>query len=278
MLEVIRSIIEKCDSDQPNIRPTEIYNEGWMLNALLHWFAENPQIKGHQLSFWPQSRWYSESLLPTQFKRIPKTESFSQEWNKSAENHTHADGAMGHFDIGTEGRKENLALRKEAQQFIVIEAKMFSKLSKGTSNARSYNQAARNVACMAEILRQTYNKYHPNIPIEQWLNNFTSNNTDSSHGLGFYVVAPECNRYLFEDMTQAGAIETVVRERIQLHKTIAPTKKDLQQFEKCFIGLMEIIDIGFMPWEDLIEFITKQDQNYGASFDIFYQKCVEFNR
>ena len=34
---------------------------------------------------------------------------------------------------------------------VVIEAKMFSKLSPGVTNAKYFNQAARNVACMAEI-------------------------------------------------------------------------------------------------------------------------------
>ena len=63
----------------------------------------------------------------------------------------HANGVIGHFSIGDEG-KADLKLLPEATQFLVLEAKMFSGLSPTVNNARYYDQAARNVACMAEVL------------------------------------------------------------------------------------------------------------------------------
>jgi len=39
-----------------------------------------------------------------------------------------------------------------AEQLIIIEGKMFSRLSAGITNAKYYNQAARAVGCMAKVL------------------------------------------------------------------------------------------------------------------------------
>ena len=46
----------------------------------------------------------------------------------------------------------DLELEPHATQFTVAEAKVGCPLSKGTSNARYFDQAARNVACMAEVI------------------------------------------------------------------------------------------------------------------------------
>ena len=70
-----------------------------------------------------------------------------------AETWTHADGVVGHFAVG-ETTKEGLTLREGATQLVVVEAKMWSKLSSRTRNAPGYDQAARTVACIAETLRR----------------------------------------------------------------------------------------------------------------------------
>jgi hypothetical protein len=268
MLTEIGLIIANCDSEQPNIRPTEIYNEGWMLRLVLNWFSRNREID-HQLSFLDGSRWYSEVLLPTQFKKIPKGESSANVWNLGVENesHTNADGAIGHFDIGTNGRKGDLALKKEAKQFIVVEAKMYSGLSAGTTKDENYNQAARNVACMAEVLCQ---KKMPPSALER---------------VRFYVTVPEKKIGSVkhdigakDSVTINDSIGSIVQAKIERHKKLASGKSGLENFEKCFQELIKIINIDVLSWEDIIKFITENDPCYGTRLDGFYKKCKRFNR
>jgi hypothetical protein len=53
---------------------------------------------------------------------------------------------------------------------------LLSDLSKGTTNARGYNQAARNVACMAEAVARSGRRI------------------EAFDQLGFYVIAPTPSR------------------------------------------------------------------------------------
>jgi hypothetical protein len=82
-----------------------------------------------------------------------------------------ADAVVGHFDFKA-GTKTGLVLRRDATQFVVLEAKIGSRLSSGTTNATTFNQAARNVACIAHALSQA---------------DRPPNQMES----GFYVLAPE---------------------------------------------------------------------------------------
>ena len=73
--------------------------------------------------------WFSEAWLPSAF--LPRYRG-----DPLAESRTHADGVMGHFAIGDRGAVD-LALRPDAGQFVVIEAKIAGRLSPGVKNARS---------------------------------------------------------------------------------------------------------------------------------------------
>jgi hypothetical protein len=142
-LESVQSMLRSASSDQPLFPPTLLFNEGWLLRLVLNWFARH-SVKDHPLSFAADARWFSEALLSLAFLARHRGD-------KPAENWMHADGVIGHFSIGDEG-KTDLTLLPNATQFLVLEAKMFSGLSSGVTNARYYDQAARNVACMAEVL------------------------------------------------------------------------------------------------------------------------------
>ena len=61
---------------------------------------------------------------------------------------------MGHFRIGEEEGGAAI-LEADASQFVVIEAKLMSPLSKGTKYALDFDQAARNVSCIAETLARS---------------------------------------------------------------------------------------------------------------------------
>ena len=60
---------------------------------------------------------------------------------------------IGHFTIGDPGTA-GLTLAADARQFVVVEGKLFNRLSAGVKNAPYYDQAARSVACVAEALRR----------------------------------------------------------------------------------------------------------------------------
>ena len=62
-----------------------------------------------------------------------------------AELHTNAYGVIGEFVVGSAG-KSDLVLNENASHFVVLEAKIFSLLSKGVTHAPFFDQAARNVA------------------------------------------------------------------------------------------------------------------------------------
>jgi len=116
-----------------NFPATLIYNEGWLLRLLL--FCSAGGANCMPFKWLPGSDWFSEALLPSPFKAASKSDRLS-------ESRTHADGVVGNFEIGS-GTKAGLRLLPSAKQFIVVEAKLFSPLSPGTSNAKTYNQAAR---------------------------------------------------------------------------------------------------------------------------------------
>ena len=156
-------MLRDCDTENSVLPPTELYNEGWMLRVILNWFSKIT-TRNFPLSFIKGSRWYSEVLLPSQF--LPQYRG-----DPLSETYSHADGAIGKFTIGLSG-KGDLNLSPDAKQLIVIEAKMFSKLSRGVKNAKNFDQAARTVSCIAEILR------------------IKEVSPDKISHLGFYVLAP----------------------------------------------------------------------------------------
>ena len=79
---------------------------------------------------------------------------------------------VGHLFIEP-GTKSGLRLTDDSKQFVVLEAKMFSPLSKKVSNAPNYDQATRTVACMAKTIE------------------FSGREVDELDSVGFYVVAPK---------------------------------------------------------------------------------------
>jgi hypothetical protein len=83
---------------------------------------------------------------------------------------THERGPC-HFTFGS-AAKADARLRPDATQLVVAEAKIHSPLSGGTRNAPTFDQAARNVACITELLTRAGRR--PN----------------EMRTLAFYVVAP----------------------------------------------------------------------------------------
>jgi hypothetical protein len=95
-LKRIQSMLYACDSQNPLFPPTELYNEGWLLRIFLDWFS-GQKIQKHPFAFLDEAKWYSEAFLPSAFLPRSRKDPLGELW-------THADGAIGHFNIGNAGR------------------------------------------------------------------------------------------------------------------------------------------------------------------------------
>ncbi|MFW6282058.1 MAG: hypothetical protein ACOC1O_04625, partial [bacterium] len=151
-----------------------------------------------------------------------------------------------------------IKLNSNARQFKVLEAKIYSKLSSGVSNASYYNQTARNVACMVEVISRE------NIYI------------DNLNDIGFYVLAPEKqieNKPSFKKYTLKNYIESTVLKRVEEYEN----KEKKEWYNNWFLPLLENIDIKCISWEEIINFIKDKDNDYGKELDKFYDNCLKYN-
>ena len=247
-LATVADLMRRAKTDDRCFPATLLFEEGWMLRLVVQWFGQVGQVD-HDLSFAPGARWFSEARLASAF--LPQMRG-----DKQAESHTHADAVIGHFKIG-EGTQAELKLTPDCRQFIVIEAKMFSGLSKRTTHAPGYNQAARSVACMAHLIGSAH--LDPAI--------LTS--------LGFFVVAPkeQIEAGVFSDKMDRASLESVVRARAMNYQ---PPKAEW--FEERFLPALDAMRTDCISWEDLVSFIKSQDKTFGHDLEAFYCRCLEFNR
>ena len=179
-----------------------------------------------------------------------------------AEVYTHADGVIGHIAVGKAGRGD-IFLIEPFEQFIVLEAKLFSKLAGGILKVPGFDQAARNVACMAEVVKRS------NCSIE------------GIRSLGFYVLAPECqinSEATFKEYTQKEAVQQKVRQRVESYRGRSDYEDKRQWLEKYFEPLIDKIDVPLISWEIIIESIRAYDKEMGKKLLIFYEACCQFNK
>lgn len=250
-IDRIAHLLEKSNTADRNFPPTDLYNEGWMLRLVLDWFSGNRNLK-HELNFPVDARWYSEALLPSAFKASYRKDKLAESW-------THADGVIGHFLIG-EHAVGDLSLTKGASHLVVIEAKMFSKLSSGVKNAKYYNQAARNVACIAEVLERA------KIIADQF------------DFIGFFVVAPksQIDEGVFSEYMEKESIYNVVERRVSEYGE--QNQKKISWFKNWFEPTLQQMRIRTISWKKIIDLIAEKDPISGAKIKDFYQKCLNYNQ
>src|SRR3954451_1673056 len=143
--ERIKTMLQACEGGDPPFPPTVLFNENWLLRLVVDWFVHHAEER-HPMLPSAGAGWFSEAWLPSAF--LPRFRG-----DPLAESRTHAGGVMGHFAIGDPGTS-GLSLAPDAQQLVILEAKLFNRLSSGIRNALYYDQAARSVACLAEVLRR----------------------------------------------------------------------------------------------------------------------------
>ena len=247
-------MLRLADSVDRRFPATVFFNEGWLLRVALDWFSRRI-ADGHSLDFAPDAQWFSEALLPSQFLARDRSDRLAEGW-------THADGVVGHVAIGRGGFADTM-LAGNASQFLVTEAKLFSPLSPGVTRARYFDQAARNVACMAEVLWRA--KRRP----------------EQLSSLAFFVLAPAEQiegRQLFAPLLSKTSISEKVSRRIAEYADTPDGEKKKQWLEDWFEPTLECVVITSLAWEEVIEFVRAKDPGFGSEFSIFYDECRRFNR
>ncbi|MHA1907092.1 MAG: hypothetical protein ACW98Y_07345 [Candidatus Thorarchaeota archaeon] len=247
-LDRIRAMLEIAHTDDAVFPSTDLYNEGWMLRLVLSIQSEG--VECFPFTFQPEARWFSEAQIDSPF--LPRSRSPR---DPLAETHTHLDGVIGHIAIRS-GTKTGLTLTADSKQFVVTEAKIFSRLSKGITNAKYYDQAARTIACIAWEIGQS----------DRSVNDFES--------LGFYVIAPEerIAQGIFSSQVKKTSIKEKVNRRFSAYVDDDKKFDELQTWYKdFFIPVLVHIDINCISWESIIDRIDD------TSIRDFYNRCLRYN-
>ncbi|NQT38656.1 MAG: hypothetical protein HQ581_14260 [Planctomycetes bacterium] len=226
-----------------------LYNEGWLLRVVIGFEASG--IRCLPIEFEKDAQWLSQPFLYSAFGARCRGDDL-------AEGHTRADAVVGHVAID-EHTKRGLILTPKAKQFVVLEAKVYSELRPGTTNAPGYDQAVRNVACMAEALRRC----------DHSLDEFTS--------LGFFVVAPQETAATHEPLLDRQQMQRKVAKRISGYDVSA--RDELETWNReWFDPLLQRIRIEIVTWEDIIRRVEEQSPEVGSALRLFYERCEQFNR
>ncbi len=244
----VAALLARCDDEAPPFPPTVLYNEGWLLRVVLDWFDRHGGDR-YPMSVLPGARWFSEAWLPSAF--LPR-----ERGDPLSESRTHADGVIGHFAIGDPGTA-GLALARDATQLVVLEAKLYSPLAAGVKNAPFYDQAARTVACMAEVLRRA------------------ERDACDLDVLEFLLLAPRVriDDGAFTWTANVDSIRRKVRRRIEDYAG----ERD-EWFLHWFEPTLRHLDVRCLSWEDVLDVIAFHDPVAGQSLDAFYGRCLKHNR
>jgi len=244
----IKAMLDACESGDPAFPPTTLFGEGWLLRVILEWFATHGGDR-YPLSPRPDARWFAEAWLPSAFLARYRGDTL-------AESRTHADAVLGHFRIGDPSTTSGLTLAEDARQLVVVEAKLFNRLSSGVKNAPFFDQAARSVACLAEVLRRSVRN-----PLEM-------------DDLSLVVVAPQAriDDGVFARDTAPENILRKVRRRVAEYGG----ERDAWLAD-WFEPTLARVDLKCLAWEDLIETIAFHEPTAGQLIDSFYAKCLLFN-
>jgi hypothetical protein len=255
-LDAVFAMLTECqDGRTGHFPPTELFSEGWMLRLLLREAANGRNLLPFHLE--PTADWYSEARLASPFMRQPG----EMKGEIRAEGFTNADGVVGQFDMRADTRA-GLELRSDATQFVVVEAKMASGLSKGTRYAAGYDQAARNVACMAWTLRSAGVR------------------PDRLKNVGFFVLAPQTthDRFRIPAMVQRESIQSKIEDRVATLGVSEPRRKALEQWlaewlDPLLDRLVEQSALRSLSWETILDGLDPSEDLVS-----FYARCLEFNR
>ncbi|MFC1784974.1 hypothetical protein ACFL0J_05030 [Candidatus Neomarinimicrobiota bacterium] len=244
--EIIKSINE---GNTPNLNPTKIYEEGWMIRLLVYYsiinkIAINTTTNNnidYTIDFAKKINWCSEAVISSPFAKAPKKK----------EHNTHADMALGDFKVEFENDAK-IILDKEPKFFGILEAKIKSNLSKNVKNADDYNQASRTLACIANLTHE-----HEECEIF------------------FGLVAPREKIKTLKEQISNKTIKRQVESRFNPYKN---TFKEEQNMDRILekIGKAKIFSYSFEEWLKLLE--GKIDNKESDELISFYGKTLCWNK
>lgn len=246
MIERIGNLLALCGSGESVMPPTKLFSEGWLLRLALDWYSQQP-FSTSLLTFDEGARWYSEGRLASPFLATHRGDPL-------AEGYTHPDAAIGHLEVRP-GIRSEIRAAKDATQFVVIEAKLKSRLSPRTKNAPDYDQAARTAACLAYVLSEADRR------------------PDALSRVAFCVVAPKTRveAGVFGDLVSKESIREKVKDRVRGYKG---TKNEW--FEEKFLPALAHFSVDLVTWEDIIK--EMEPTEFGKRFQEFYDRCLGFAR
>ena len=236
----INKIIDSIDQEQPNLNPTQIYNEGWMTRLLVKFSIED-KLKFKGIDFYSIRHWCSEALISSPF--LPR-----ERKDLLAESHTHADMAVGDFEVNFE-RNSEIKLKNNPNLFGLVEAKMGSNLGQGVTHAKNYNQASRSLACIAYVTKYTSCK------------------------IFFSVVAPEdtLKKYRIDKQIDKEFMMQQIRDRFNQYEEKFKKDKDmdgvLAKANEC-----DVWSASYEVWIDAIN-----DPQLKRALKTFYGKSKKWN-
>lgn len=237
-MEAILEIIQSIDSNQPNVNPTEIYNEGWMTRLLVYHSIKQEMKLEHVIDFSSINNWTSEGLISSPF--------ISSQHQR--EGYTHADMAIGDFEVDFRVRGE-IRVNDNAKIFGIIEAKMGSNLSQRTSNVKDYNQVSRNITCISH------------------------NTFDKDCTTFFVVLAPKStiDKHHIRKQVHLDHILEQIRKRFNEYPSDSIERENqaliMQKVNQCKTFIID--------YQDWIDRFHKSEREF---LQDFYEKCLEYNR
>jgi len=260
MLKEINEIIELTDNEKKRMIPPKlIYNENYLLRLIMYWFLKKNRFiinsdsdrkicKAFQ--FIDDARCYTQATLESPFKSAIKGGK-----DTLAEPSSVVSGVVGHFKVLYGKRKERVTLLPEASQFIVLETTMIKPLKKGNKSFKKYHQIARDIGCMIQSLSHLDDVFLKHI--------------------GLYVIAPEATLKLetFKTFTYKQNIEELMLMRLEPYGDDEEKLAFLDLFKKVF----QRIDMDSISFEDIIDFIKKNDNTFGEDLTDFYDNCLLYN-
>lgn len=241
MISVLNDLFEisKVGKDRTFPPSLLIYNEGWLLRAVLQLWASSRENKGLPFSCPKEASLFSEAQLRTPFYKAPLKET-----------HTHVDGLVGDFTI-RDGTKSGIDIKQDFKLLAVFEAKMYSGFAQGTTKIENYSQVSRTIACMINELL-TIKK-----PLAE---------SCSIYYVGLYpreskkIIQPE-QKYTPDN------IKKEITRRLKDYEAIHSI---LEQFNAEWKRLLSLIKIEFYTWEEIIEQINQ------AELKTFYNDCEKY--
>lgn len=126
--------------------------------------------------------------------------------------------------------------------------KIFSTLAAGVRRAAYFDQAARTVACIAEVFRAAERR------------------PEDIDRFGFVVIAPaeQLDRRLFAGLCDKESIDRKVRQRVAAYNGV----KDAW-YAEWFAPLLGRLHVDVLSWEEIVREIVSHDAPAGASLSEF---------